>query len=136
LGPSATLRRITTVEMIVKREPRIGIALPGEMFVDNTHVCFTLENADDAIPPGRYKVTMYDSPKFGEKMPLLNDVPGREYIEIHWGSFPRNFEGCIGVGELQDGMTGDIFNTRKMWQSLVLPIEAAVAQEGCFITIS
>ena len=105
--------------MIVRREPRIGLALPGEMFVDNTHVAYTLENADDAIPAGRYRVTMYPSPKFDQMMPLLNDVPGRSNIEIHWGSFPKNFEGCIGVGELQDDTTGDIFNTRKMWQSLV-----------------
>ena len=122
------------MEMVVKRALRIGLALPGEMFVDDTHVCYTLENADEAIPAGRYQVTMYPSPRFEQMMPMLNDVPGRSNIEIHWGSFPKNYEGCIGVGELQD-YTGAIFNTRKMWQSLVLPIEAAVAAEGCWITL-
>ena len=124
------------MEMLVKRGERNGLSLPGEMTVDDTHTCWTLENADLAIPLGRYKVTMYPSPRFGQLMPMLNDVPGRSNIEIHWGSFPQNYEGCIGVGELLDDNTGEIFNTRKMWQSLVLPIEAAVAAEGCWITIS
>lgn len=123
------------MELIVKRFPRIGLALPGEMFVDNTHVCWTLENADEAIPTGRYKITMYPSPKFKQMMPLLNDVPGRFNIEIHWGSFPQNYEGCIGVGELHDPVTGEIFNTHLMWNKLILPIEGAVDAEGCWITI-
>ncbi len=121
--------------MIVRRNPRFGLSLTGEMFVDGTHTCYTLENADKAIPAGRYRVTMYPSPRFGQLMPMLNDVPGRSNIEIHWGSFPHNYEGCIGVGELLDDNTGEIFNTKKMWQSLVLPIEAAVVAEGCWITL-
>ena len=118
----------------LQRGNPIGIALPGEMTIDGRHACWTLENYPDRIPPGTYPITLYDSPKFGRKMPLLA-VPGRSYIEIHYGSYPQNYEGCIGVGELRDVATGDIFNTQKMFQELYPAIEAAVETDGCQITV-
>lgn len=57
------------------------------------------------IPAGRYKITMYDSPRFKRAVPLLHDVPGFTYIEIHWGNWPRETRGCpmIGVSCGKDG---------------------------------
>jgi Family of unknown function (DUF5675) len=127
------------MELYLKRGVPIGLALPGELGIDSVgqHACYTLENAEDAIPVGRYRITLYMSPKFNCLMPLLNDVPGRSYIEIHWGTYPQNYAGCIGVGEFQDLATGEIFNTHLMWNKLYPAIDAAVdSGEGCFITIS
>ena len=65
--------------------------------------CVTLERHDIAIPTGSYRVTLYDSPRLGRKVPLLHDVPGRTLIEIHPGNYEHDSEGCILVGENRTG---------------------------------
>lgn len=64
--------------------------------------CVTLERHDTLIPEGTYKVTLYDSPKNGCKVPLLS-VPGRTMIEIHPANWEKQLEGCIAVGENREG---------------------------------
>jgi hypothetical protein len=123
------------MQMIVKRGQRGPLVISGEMFIQDTHACYTLENLSDAIPAGTYRVTIYESPKFGRPMPLLLNVPERSFIEIHWGTYPRNYKGCIGVGQMRDLSTGEIFNTRVAFDSLFQAIQAAVDAEGCAITI-
>lgn len=50
------------------------------------------------IPDGTYEVIPYSSVKWPETFHIL-DVPGREAILMHWGSFVRNTKGCILVGK-------------------------------------
>lgn len=59
--------------------------------------CFTCENLATAVLPGTYSMAFTYSPRFNRVMPLVN-VPNREGIRLHWGNFPSNYEGCIGVG--------------------------------------
>jgi len=65
-------------------------------------------------------------------MPLLVDPP-HEWIEIHYGNFPRNSHGCILVGT-QRGVNM-IYNTQLMFDKLFPIIQAAVNTEGCDIEI-
>lgn len=65
--------------------------------------CVTLENDEKEIPPGTYKVTLYQSPTYG-LCPQLH-VPGRTYILIHWGNFEKNSLGCILVGKNRNQYT-------------------------------
>jgi hypothetical protein len=110
-----------------------SLSIPGEMMIQGFHAAWTLERPAVAIPSGTYKITLYSSPHFGRLMPMLNDVPGRSYILIHWGDYPVNSDGCILVGELCS--KDAIWNTEKKFTELFLPIQAAVETEGCFITI-
>lgn len=121
--------------MTIQRNSPVGNALPGEMFIAGSHACYTLERVAVAIPEGTYKVGLYPSPHFGRLMPILENVPGRADILIHWGSYPENSEGCILVGEQQDLSTGDIFNTRKQFEALFPAIQAAVETEGCSLML-
>ena len=123
------------MEMFVQRGLSGNLSIPGEMTIAGSHACFTLENKADAIPAGRYRVTVYPSPRFDRLMPLLNGVDKRSDIEIHWGNEPINYRGCIGVGKQRDLSTEEIFHTREMFEELFLPIQAAVETEGAFITI-
>jgi hypothetical protein len=65
--------------------------------------CVTLERHDIPIPAGTYKVSLYDSPRLGRKVPLLHGVPNRDMIEIHPGNYEHDSLGCILVGENRNG---------------------------------
>ena len=82
--------------------------------------CLTLENNELNIPEGTYKVTLYLSPKFG-LVPLLHDVPGRSYIEIHKGNTEADSTGCILVGMSRKGTT--LCESKSAFDSLMKVLE-------------
>lgn len=70
--------------------------------------CVTLENHVLSIPEGIYPITMYASPDHGmATVPLLHNVPGRSFVEIHWGNWEKDSKGCILVGSERDGWAID-----------------------------
>lgn len=96
------------------REPSIGSATLGCLFLDGHFFCFTLEDVirerpgepvsawkvpgETAIPAGRYRVIITPSPKFKRPLPLILDVPGFEGIRIHRGNRAVHSLGCPLVG--------------------------------------
>lgn len=82
------------------RDKRTGTAVQGRLFLGNTFICFTLENAAKAIPAGLYKLSNSKSPKFKRELPLVyNDkVPATRGIRIHVGNSVKDSNGCILVG--------------------------------------
>lgn len=94
----------------------------GEMLVNNDWLCWTLEDAvrevdfngdgrvdvsevakfkvkgETAIPSGRYRVTLENSPKYGPNTMTINEVPGFTYIRIHPGNSAVDTEGCLLLG--------------------------------------
>lgn len=115
----------------------------GEL-IDNLakHLAWTLERpvaeypSDyHCIPPGIYEVRLYKSPRFGRIMPLLltpNLAPNLR-IEIHWGNYPQNFEGCIGVGETYG--PDSIWQTREMFDELFPQIQYYVLNDRLDVEI-
>lgn len=51
-----------------------------------------------SIPDGTYKMGRVNSPKFGEDMWEIMEVPGRTHILIHVANTADNVLGCIGLG--------------------------------------
>jgi len=86
----------------------------GQLYVGGNFFCFTLEDTvrevpnlpveqwkiknQTAIPVGRYKLVLENSPKFGPDTPTLKLVPGFSYIRIHSGNTEKDTEGCIILG--------------------------------------
>jgi Family of unknown function (DUF5675) len=79
----------------------------GQLYLDGEQQCFTLEPAQDSgelVPPGTYQARMEWSPRFQTMTPHLKGVPGYQDagphgpVEIHWGNYPGNTEGCCLVG--------------------------------------
>lgn len=64
--------------------------------------CVTLENHLTLIPESTYMCTIYNSPKLGREVLLVN-VPDRTFIEIHNANYASQLEGCIAVGDKRDG---------------------------------
>jgi len=108
-----------------------GLYMPND--VEDDFICFTLEDTDrhleeggkkidkeTAIPLGRYKVEMGESPHFGY-VPFVLDVPQFEYIRIHAGNTPADTEGCILVGD--SWTEGFVTNSRATLAKLINIIE-------------
>lgn len=83
---------------VVQRERTNGLALLGQLLIDDQHFAFTVENHDKQIPAGIYPVTLKFSPNNNRVVPWLEDVPDRECIEVHPANWPRELEGCIAPG--------------------------------------
>jgi len=94
------------------------------LFVNDVFVCHTLEDVyrglpdgcpntpsgmscvckekvygKTCIPAGRYRCSFPVSPKYGKRMPKLNDVPHFLGILIHSGNTVDDTDGCILVGD-------------------------------------
>ena len=83
---------------LIRNQPQ-GKALFGQLYVDGTFFCDTLENTDYAIPTGFYRLRVTMSPRFKIFLPILDGVIGRSGIRIHAGNTIDHTEGCILVGE-------------------------------------
>ena len=83
---------------LIRNAPE-GKALFGQLYVDGTFFCDTLENTDYAIPIGFYRLRVTMSPRFKIFLPILDGVIGRSGIRIHAGNTIQDTEGCILVGE-------------------------------------
>jgi hypothetical protein len=135
--------------LTLQREPATEHSTPGTLAVDGVSECFTLEPppvVDESqpgpvcVPAGAYPVTLSMSPKFGRIMPLLNDVPGRSRILIHWGNWVYDktrhvFDtlGCIEVGQVRSNLD-EILATIAAFNNLFPKIERAI-RLGDSITI-
>lgn len=106
-----------TLALRLRREPTVLDRVTfGDLYVyDGTTEgwqCFTLEDAvrerkiqnETAIPFGSYRLSLYNSPKFGADTLHLLSVPGFEYVHIHSGTTERDTDGCILVGAKREGL--------------------------------
>lgn len=57
--------------LILVREMVTEKAVLGCLFLNDTFICYTLENAAKAIPTGGYNIENSKSPKFKRELPLL-----------------------------------------------------------------
>lgn len=72
---------------------------------------------DSCVPPGRYPVVKEHSPKFGEILPELKDVPNRSECKFHVANYPSELLGCIApglsFGDLDEDGLLDVASSRK-----------------------
>ena len=93
------------MKLVVQRDTFTVNSTSGELSIDETFFCYTLEPRSDrsegkpyCIPVGTYPIALLESPRFGMVTPHVLDVPGFSEIEIHPGNFPGDTEGCCLVG--------------------------------------
>jgi hypothetical protein len=105
----------------LRREKKTEKSIMGTMLKDDIILCSTLENVSKSIPAGTYKLEMTYSPKFKRNMPEILNVPNRIGVRIHIGNFPQDSDGCILVGEKEEG-TDDLVIKSKITFEKMLPI--------------
>ena len=97
------------MELHLDREPSGARFTYGQLFVNGQYECETLEDVvravkiagETAIPNGRYRVTLEDSPRFGRDTITVKDVPNFTHIRIHAGNTEKDTDGCILVGQVR-----------------------------------
>lgn len=116
-----------------------ALSMPG-------FVCSTIELPPDGdnpvrIPCGRYAMRLYNSPRWGKDVPLLQNIPDRTLIEIH----PSNYairpsdgkallEGCIAPGYNPSSVSVD--DSTRAWNEFMGHIDPKLWTEGeIWITI-
>jgi hypothetical protein len=124
----------------VKRELFSSASSVGSMLVDGVFQCFTLEpthrevdgepvdgwkiQGKTAIPAGSYDVILRMSARFKRMMPHVEGVPGFQEVEIHWGNYPSDTEGCTLVGLSRSA--DFVGHSREAFDALFGKIQAAV----------
>jgi hypothetical protein len=131
------------MELMLLREPSVDGCTIGKLSVDGGFECFTLEDVirngpkisdQTAIPPGRYRVVITMSNRFGRMLPQLVDVPGFEGIRIHPGNTAADTSGCILVG--QSRANDSVSSSRLAMEQLQRKIAGALARnQDVFITV-
>jgi hypothetical protein len=87
------------------RDDRDDVRTLGAMFDGEERVAETLElpwrdnqRGVSCIPEGTYECKLAWSPSRKYNVYWLQDVPGRQDVQIHVGNFPKDIRGCILVG--------------------------------------
>src|SRR5215218_1194074 len=126
----------------VQRQTLTDKSTIGELSIDGTFECFTLEDrvrpvkikGETAIPAGTYEVAITFSNRFQRRLPELKEVPNFEGIRIHSGNKAEDTEGCILVGTSKK--ENFIENSRVAFTALFEKIEkAAMNNEKVMIEI-
>jgi len=129
------------MKLQVNRETFTPNSCIGSLFIDGVQFCNTLERplqeyggqAPFAIPPGTYPILMQESAHFNTITPHLQDVPGRTFIEIHWGNYPKDTEGCLLVGEYDSNVSDFVGHSRDEFQQFMSRLMTST--DGWEITI-
>ena len=111
--------------LVVQRRWPDEQCVTGEMFFQGAHECYTLE-PQPPIPAGTYDLTIRWSAHFGRNMPHVEAVPGHTEIEIHWGNYPKDTDGCTLVGDLIG--TNFVGHSVAEFDTLFLKIQDALAE--------
>ena len=109
---------IIMIEIYLQRfayhpEGTLGVIdLAGERFYTIERPWLDNKPNVSCIPEGNYLTGWRDSPRFGETW-HVKDVEDRTWILIHAANYPKDVQGCIGLGT---GLMGDrvaVSNSRK-----------------------
>ena len=105
--------------LILARETATEKAVQGCLFLNDTFICYTLENAAKAIPAGGYNIENSKSPKFKRELPLLFNkaVPASRGVRIHVGNDAvKDSSGCVLVGM---GRKGDKLTESQLAETMI-----------------
>jgi len=149
------------MELFVERTPSANGCTFGRFLVEGNPRWATLEDVirpamvkvpgETAIPPGRYRVILSTSPRFGEnafyqsicrdaeglaRVPELLAVPGFAGIRIHVGNYAKDTDGCILIGKGALPTLEMITQSRLAYRELMaLLMDAERHQEPIWVTM-
>jgi Family of unknown function (DUF5675) len=134
------------MELRLERKWFTPASTGGELSIDGTFQCFTLEDVfregdifvvkvpgATAIPEGRYNVTVSFSPRFKTELPEVHDVPNFTGVRIHSGNTAADTEGCVLVGRTRQA--DRVLESRVAFDPLLAKIRQGLAAGPVTLTI-
>jgi hypothetical protein len=92
-------------KVVIDRKRSFAQGIVGELFVNGSFVCYTLELAwfwnekdKSCVPPGSYRGFLRTDHKDKWRIQIEGVPGGREGVQIHVGNFPKDIKGCVLVG--------------------------------------
>lgn len=118
------------MKLVLTRKVYTTRSTIGDLTVDGKFLCHILEDPVrpekikglTAITAGTYQIIISWSPRFRQRMPLLENVPGFEGIRIHPGNTPADTEGCLLPGRTR--ATDRVNASRDAYQELFRLLDA------------
>ena len=130
------------------RESFTNTSTEGQLLVNGTFECYTLEDTDreleaggekiygkTAVPKGKYNVIVTHSNRFGKDMPLLEDVEGFTGVRIHTGNTSEDTDGCILVGATNRNESDDFIGSSRVAYGKLLPQIQKTLADGELVTL-
>lgn len=114
----------------------------GRVYINGEYFCFSIEDAfrttkikgETCIPYGTYPLGTRFSPRFSKTynhdMIWVQNVPGFEFILIHWGNTISDTEGCliigdkIGIVNQKDAVLNSRATYLRFYERVINPIKA------------
>lgn len=134
--------------LTLQRRPSVASTTIGELLEDGARLCFTLEDqirevpgrpvaewkvhGRTAIPAGRYRLILENSPRFGPDTLTIPSVPGFVGVRMHAGNTHADTEGCPLLG-MQVAGAGIVGGTSRPAVALVKQRIAAAQRAGEFV---
>jgi hypothetical protein len=135
------------MEIFLNRTKKGELRTNGDLYVEFVFFCYTVEDKvreiqgksvdswkvekQTAIPSGKYRVTLQNSPAFGPETITINDVPGFTFIRMHSGNDETHTEGCPLLGyDLTDAGTIPVGQTKSAEKNLKRVIREAIVDRG------
>lgn len=104
-------------------EDEIGIKIPNFNLATVELPWRDNQNQISCFPEGKYGAEIYDSPSKGRCI-LLQNVPGRSYIEIHIANYISELRGCAAIGLTHKDLNGDgLIDVYKSAEAMRLLLE-------------
>jgi hypothetical protein len=126
------------------RKEFTSVSTIGELSIDGKFFCFVLEDKDrgltqsetltsikikkifgvTAIPYGKYKVVLSESPHFKRLLPEILNVKGYTGVRIHRGNTDKDTLGCLIVGFRK--VYNQVFESAKAEEALIKELKGAI----------
>ncbi len=93
------------MDVTLRRDDQNDVRTFGAMFIDDVRLCETLElpwrdnqRGISCIPEGVYECKLAWSPSRKVNVYWVQNVPGREAVQLHIGNTTKDIRGCILLG--------------------------------------
>ena len=130
----------------LERDVHTDKSITGKLYLDNKFFCYTIElpwkdnqKNISCIPANTNEIKSYpirfrpacESGKFKYDHLHVLDVTNRSYILIHRANFPKDIQGCIGVGNKRNRDSVD--NSRNTLNKLMAALALKPGEQAKLI---
>jgi hypothetical protein len=123
------------LNLTIQRVTQTKRSTTGRLSIDGNPEFVTLEPPKLPNPPpdgngfvcilaGTYRLTIRWSNRFARPVPHVEAVPGRSEIEMHFGNWARNTDGCTLIGKDFDDQPDYISQSDASFNALMVKLYA------------